>query len=133
MDKELHIIIIWQNARYKEKEIIQDIQQHLCISECIEVEWSPENVASNFTRFYGVKLPNRSFKEKECGRGKFLLLTVLDENPKYEFTETSRGFELVNKNIFELKLFVDNIELRVHVMIFYVFFLYWSKCSYSHV
>lgn len=103
MNKELHIIVIWQNARYKEKEILEDIQKHLKIAECIEIEWNPKNIASNFTRFYGVKLPNRSFKEKECGSGKFLLVTVFDEKPHYEYMETSRGFELVNKNLFELK------------------------------
>ena len=103
MDKELHLILLWQNSRYKQQEILDDIQKNLKISECIEIEWTKENVASNFTRFYGVKLPNRSFKEKECGRGKFLLITVWDENPKYEYVETSRGFERVNTNLFNLK------------------------------
>ena len=103
MNKELHLILLWQNARYKQQEILDDIQKELKISECIEIEWNDKNVSSNFTRFYGVKLPNRSFKEKECGRGKFLLVTVWDENPKYEYAETSRGFEYVNTNIFRLK------------------------------
>ncbi|MBR6162438.1 protein kinase [bacterium] len=103
MNKELHLILLWQNARYKQKEILEDIQKNLTISECIEIEWSKKNIASNFTRFYGVKLPNHSCKEKECGKGKFLLVTVWDNNPKYEFVETSRGFEKVNTNIFNLK------------------------------
>ena len=103
MNKELHLLVLWQNSRHKEKEILEDIQNNLKISECIEIEWTPSKVADNFSRFYGVKLPNRSYKEKECGRGKFLLLTLFDENPNYEFVETSRGFEKVNTNMFYLK------------------------------
>ncbi|MCR4881799.1 MAG: protein kinase [bacterium] len=103
MNKELHLIVLWQNSRHKEKEILEDIQKNLKIVECIEIEWTPDKVAKNFSRFYGQKLPSRSFKEKECGRGKFLLITLFDENPKYEFVETSRGFEKVNTNMFYLK------------------------------
>ena len=103
MSEELHLIVLWQNARYKQKEILDDIKSQVKILEVIEIEWSPENVASNFTRFYGVKLPNRSFKEKECGRGKFLTVVVKDQNPVYDYVETSRGFEYINKHLFELK------------------------------
>lgn len=85
MGKELHLIILWERARYKEKEILEDIQKHLKIIECYNIAWSKENVANNFTRFYGVKLPSHSCKEKECCIGRFLLITVLDEKPKYEF------------------------------------------------
>ena len=103
MNKELHLLVLWENSRHKEKEILEDLQKNLKIVECIEVEWTPNKAAENFSRFYGVKLPSRSFKEKECGRGKFLLITLLDENPNYEFVETSRGFEKVNTNMFYLK------------------------------
>ena len=101
--EELHLIVLWNNARYKEKEIIDDIQKHHKILECIDIKWSSENVASNFTRFYGTKLPSGSHKEIECGVKNFLVITVLDENPVYDFVETSRGFENVNTNIFNLK------------------------------
>lgn len=103
MSEELHLIVLWQNARYKQKEILEDIKSQVKILEVIEIEWSSNNVANNFTRFYGVKLPNRSFKEKECGRGKFLTVVVKDENPVYGYVETSRGFEYINKNLLELK------------------------------
>ena len=57
-------------------------------------------VANNFTRFYGVKLDNGSFKEKECGTGNFLLILLLDKKPVYKETQTSRGPEVVNLNLF---------------------------------
>ena len=103
MASELHLIILWARARYKEKEILTDIAANLKILECYDIAWSKKFVANNFSRFYGVKLDSRSSKEKECGSGRFLLITVLDENPKYDFIKTSRGFENVNTNLFFLK------------------------------
>lgn len=100
---ELHLILLWQNARYKEREILEDISKNLNIIDCYNITWSSDKVAENFTRFYGEKLDNGSFKEKECGTGSFLLITVLDNSPAYEFVETSRGFEYVNINLFSLK------------------------------
>lgn len=103
MDYELHLIILWEHARYKQNEILQDIQKQLKVLECYDIKWNKSNIAKNFTRFYGVKLDDNSAKEKECGQGRFLLITVLDENPKYDFVETSRGYEYANVNILKLK------------------------------
>lgn len=100
---ELHLMIIWERARYKQKEIIDDLSNNIKIVEAFEIEWSQEAVSNNFTRFYGVKLPNHSFKEKECGTGKFILLLLWDNNPRYESRETSRGCEVVNTKMFDLK------------------------------
>lgn len=101
--KELHLMVLWNKARMYEHDIIEDLEKHVSIVEKIEVEWTKEKVAENFTRFYGVKLDSSSNKVKECGGGKFLLITFYDENPKYEFAETSRGFEYLNSNILNLK------------------------------
>ncbi len=100
---EIHLIVLWANARYKENEIIEDVKSHLDIMAAYDVHWSCDCVSDNFSRFYGVNLPNRSEKEKECGTTGFLLLVVRDNKPKYEMVETSRGHERVNVNIFSLK------------------------------
>jgi len=102
-DSELHLIVLWANARYKESEILDDIKTHVDIMDAYDVHWSCDCVADNFSRFYGTNLPKNSYKEQECGTTGFLLLVVRDNNPKYEMTETSRGHEYVNVNIFELK------------------------------
>lgn len=104
MAEELHLVIVWNRARYKQDEILADIKKKFKILNCYEIEWSDTCVANNFTRFYGVNLPNGSFKEVESGRGKFLLLTLLDENPVYETRKTSRGEEIVNSNMFDAKM-----------------------------
>ena len=99
----MHLLIIWEFGRYQQTKIIQDLKEHLKIIDCYEIEWSPQSVPNNFTRFYGVNLPNKSFKERECGRGKFLLLLLIDEQPHYEHRMTSHGDELVNVKMFDLK------------------------------
>lgn len=100
---ELHLMVLWETARYKENEILADIRNHLKILECYDIKWSDRLVEDNFSRFYGVKLGSNSAKTRECGRGRFLLLLLWDEHPRYDFVCTSRGHEYVNVNIFGLK------------------------------
>lgn len=100
---ELHLFILWQNARYKEEEILKDMAKHFTILKQYAITWTPELASSNFTRFYGVNLPPKSSKEKECGTGEFLLCVVRDEHPVYEERKTSHGLEKVNANMFDAK------------------------------
>lgn len=44
MTKELHLFILWEKARNKQEEIINDIKQHLKIIECYEILWSKNKV-----------------------------------------------------------------------------------------
>lgn len=103
MTKELHLFILWEKARGRQTEILNDIKQYLQILECYDVRWSKNKVTENFSRFYGQKLDSIAAKKKHCGGGRFLLITVLDNAPDYRLTETSRGHELVNVNMFALK------------------------------
>lgn len=102
-ESELHLIVLWETARGKEKEILEDMQKHVRILQAYDIQWTRERVADNFSRFYGVKLPDKSFKEIECGAGAFLLLVVRDEHPQYGYVETSRGHEQANLTLFSLK------------------------------
>lgn len=103
MSPEIHLFILWQRARYKENLILHDMAEHFSILKKYAISWSQELVACNFTRFYGVNLPANSGKEKECGKGEFLLCIVRDEHPRYAERMTSRGPEIVNTNMFDAK------------------------------
>ncbi len=100
---ELHLIVLWANARYQEEKILADVKDYVKIRDVYEIHWTKGLVADNFSRFYGQKLPSKSSKEKECGTGALLCLVVEDLNPTYKILETSRGHELVNITIFGLK------------------------------
>lgn len=82
MDRELHLFIIWNNARFMEKQILNDIKKKFEIFQTYEITWSEQNFAKNLSRFYGKKLPKSCKKEKEVGLGPFLVVLVHDNHPK---------------------------------------------------
>ncbi len=101
--KELHLVIIWENGRYKEKEIIKSISEKFELVEKYKINWNKNLFGKNLTTFYGTNLPPKSEKENHCGKGEFLLIIFYDNDPKYGYVETSRGTERVNTNIFTCK------------------------------
>lgn len=104
MEPELHLFIIWKNARKIQERILEDIGRDLEIVKVIEVKWGALKFSENLMRFYGTKLHRWSFKERECGNGAFLLILVHDHNPKYLSQRTSRGIdEVVNITMFDKK------------------------------
>ncbi len=83
MQKELYLFIVWQNARFMEKQIAADLKKKFEIFRVLEVTWKPENFSLNLARFYGKKLPKGCKKEKETGAGTFRVYLVYDHNPQY--------------------------------------------------
>ena len=84
MKEELHLFIIWEHARYKQEEIIQDISKYFEILKIYEFNWSKDNFSNNLSRFYGTNLPKGSHKEVHCGTGKFLLIVLKDTSQKHK-------------------------------------------------
>ncbi|MCB1758891.1 MAG: hypothetical protein KDI68_03805 [Gammaproteobacteria bacterium] len=103
MSPELHLFIIWANARFQRAKIIDDIDSHFSIVEVTDLKWDADNFSNNLTRFYGESLPDGSFKEIECGTDRFTLVIVLDNNPLYEKRKTTKGFSIVNTRVFDAK------------------------------
>ena len=103
---EIYIFIIWEKARNKTDEIIDDLNKNYVIRNMIEITWSKNEFLNNLRRFYGQSLPDADKKAEVCGTGPFLLIVVTDINP--EFTEPSKSGissegDYVNINIFNSK------------------------------
>ena len=100
---ELHLFIIWEKGRIKQKEILSDIENNFQIIRIFEISWSKGKSIENFTRFYGTNLNSAQSKQKECGDGPFILVVVYDNKPSYALRTTSKGDAIVNTRTFELK------------------------------
>lgn len=101
--QELNLFIIWSNARFAEKKIIDDIKKKFKVLKIHEVIWEKSNFSNNLTRFYGENLPKGSNKERTCGNDSFLLITVIDNDPIYRERKTSKGIKIVNTKMFDSK------------------------------
>ena len=102
--KNIFLFIIWNNAYSQKDRILEDIHSAFHVLKTMEIQWSAENFNNNLNRFYGIKLPKNSFKEKACGTGPFTLVVYEDESPLYEDRKTTRGtMERVNIHSFDKK------------------------------
>ena len=89
--EELHLFILWENSHSHVEKIVSDICENFILLNRYEILWDEDTFSNNMTRFYGQKLPNNSFKEQECGKGRFTLVTVVDQSPVYADKATSKG------------------------------------------
>lgn len=102
-EKEQHLIIIWENARAKEAELLKEIENNFTIIATQEVSWTKKIFSANLSRFYGLKLAPYSGKEEHCGNGTFLCVFFEVKNPEYRQHQTSKGPKTVNSDVFLLK------------------------------
>lgn len=116
MREELHLFIIWENARVKEKEILEDISKKFEIMAQYEIKWSTKKFISNISRFYGTKLVNKEEKEQYIGNGPFLLVILKDKKPKYEMRKTNAGMRSVNINVFDAKTIYRGLTAGGHLV-----------------
>ena len=102
---ELHMIILWSNARYKQEQILNDIKKtHLTILECFDISWPKKVVANNYTMLYTFSKAAGIQKEKDSGSDNFLIIMVLDKFPKYSMEKSPSGsLECNNQLLYQLK------------------------------
>ncbi|MEX1052004.1 MAG: hypothetical protein WEC83_01290 [Patescibacteria group bacterium] len=100
---EVHLFILWENARQIEEQIIADISKKFKVLKAYEVCWSQEKFSENLSRFYGTKLPTNSRKEAHVGTEPFLAVVVEDRQPIYKVHTTTKGDMAVNTNLFTSK------------------------------
>jgi len=104
MNVELHSLILWEKARKDTDKIVKDLQTKFEICEIYEIYWTNTIFAKNLKRFYGVTLADPEEKKRKCGSGPFLLILILDNNPKHGKRKTSLGSQTVNTNVYDLKM-----------------------------
>lgn len=100
---ELHLIVIWNRAVCKERELLDEITSRVNVVAMRDCAW-PCGAERGFRTFYGIKLKTAAMKVRECGTGPFRVVVVRDEHPRYEERNTSRGIERVNVTMFDLKM-----------------------------
>lgn len=104
MDKsEYHLFIVWASAGHALPRICDDIQKKFQLLSVRKFTWTRAIYDKNLSRFYGQKLPSKRGKIRETGVGPFYVVFLKDNVPSYEWCETSRGSEFVNKNMFDAK------------------------------
>lgn len=100
---EIHLFIIWSKGLFKQREIISDIKRSFDILYITSINWNKDNFAKNLSRLYGQNLPKDSNKERHCGNDVFSCIVVRDNNPIYKSRKTSKGYRVVNINLFDAK------------------------------
>ncbi|MBX3390063.1 MAG: hypothetical protein KF691_11505 [Phycisphaeraceae bacterium] len=104
MTPEIHLFLIWSNARPQFDKIKADLRDRFEPLSHVDIRWSAGKFARNMTRFYGTHLPSQSYKEIHCGNGPFAMVLVRDNEPLYAERKTSRGPSVVNTKVFDAKV-----------------------------
>lgn len=100
---EVHLFLLWSNARPHEREIVDDISDRFRLLETVEVTWSTAQFPRNLTCFYGTDLPPGSEKELDSGTGPFLVCVVEDANPRHRFRRAGRRVLRENRRMIDAR------------------------------
>lgn len=98
-----YLFLIWNKALWCKDKILKDLSNSFEIIKEIEVNWSKEHFEDNLKALYGRKLGPVEDKVLPCGKGKFSLIIVKDNNPVFEQRKMFDGLEKVNSNIYDKK------------------------------
>ena len=102
MDNQ-YIFIIWNKALFAKERIVSDLEKSFEIKKQFYIKWNKENFEKNLHALYGTKCSSPKQKIRYIGSGKFLVLIVQDNNPKYKYRKQQNKNELVNANIYDKK------------------------------
>ncbi len=101
---EVHVFLLWSEARVEEERILADLAERFRVLDVVEVVWTQgDSFADSLSRMYGDALPPGSDKERHCGSGPFLVVVVEDALPRYGVRRTSRRLGVVNTAVFDAR------------------------------
>ena len=105
---EHHLFILWENARNKEQEVLDEIKSQFKILKEYEIEWNKDKFLENLSSFYGFDHTGKFEVIYERGNGKFLVVLVEDDKPIHKTVNTTKGFVSVNEKMYNLKQRIRN-------------------------
>lgn len=112
MQPETHVLIIWSEGLSEEDNIINSLRTRFHILQCIRVAWSDNFFFENLKRFYAHSHKDKDEAEYDeiikrkmdsCGSESFVVVVFQDENPMYEYRNTTNGHRKVNSKVFDTK------------------------------
>lgn len=104
-NQDFQLFIIWENARNKELQILNDISKNFKVLDCFECVWTQNFMGDNFHRLYNLPPTGKaSTKSIYTGEGAFLVIVIEDLKPNYAYRfDASGNFKLVNSNVVDKK------------------------------
>lgn len=101
--KNTYLFIIWNEALWCKNKIISDLNNSFEIIKYFYIQWDNNEYEKNLQALYGRKLGPANEKISLCGKGKFLVIIINDNNPKFDNRKMYDGFENVNTNVYDKK------------------------------
>jgi hypothetical protein len=106
MKPDFGVFVVWPAAKRHEDEVLTTLASRFEIRGVHRITWSPDLADENFGRFYRssrLTPPFHTYFRHQKGSGPFTVITVLDDNPAFEFRETNKGVRRVNARFFDTK------------------------------
>ncbi len=103
-ERDLHLFILWENGRYKQKQVMEQLSEDYKILYCAEIKWSSRHIEANLNRLYRSEIASKNRKHEVVGGGPFLCIVVEDEEPEYGFSRSLDGtISMSNLNVVRAK------------------------------
>jgi len=102
-NSEYYLIILWERCNINPQTVKEKVKSFNMAAELTEGELEKNYQHQFIKQLYFKSITNFDEKIKRVGCNKIHVGIIKDENPKYSLVPTTRGFQLINKNIFQLK------------------------------
>ena len=96
------LIVLWPNFSFQKEIVRKNLVERFEILYESSFHWPPNASKRNFEIFYGDKLASSALKEKGL-EGEGVVFLIKDNFPAEFIVPTSKGIEVVNKNLFITK------------------------------
>lgn len=100
---EFYLIILWEKCNINPEIVKEKVKEFNMTVELTEGELEKKSQLQFIEQLYYKSITDFNEKIKRVGCNKFQIGIIKDENPNYSITPTTRGFQLINKNVFQLK------------------------------